>query len=320
MPADMQQQQLQHGSSGDPEHNSAQRQNSSSAGLGGITRRLSYILRAQDAAAAAGRVAGEGAAAPSFLQALMAGGRVIHPPNGPPIPLNDDYGSEVALGPLLGRGGFGHVAVKLLSLDAEEPAVLDAFLKEVALCACLRGSSRVVRLLGACLGGTPAQQQQQQARPLHQLSSSSNSDDAEPQLLNAYQDAATAAAAYSACSSRRFTHSQTSSAGAEASADQSLVAGVAPSSSSSGQHQQHLALIMELVEGGNLAQRIYHPSKRRLSYLEVLQIGLDVARGLAYLHPAVVHRDLKPQNVLLEASGRAKIADFGISRTPRAAG
>jgi serine/threonine protein kinase len=46
----------------------------------------------------------------------------------------------------------------------------------------------------------------------------------------------------------------------------------------------------------------------------VLQIGLDVARGLAYLHPAVVHRDLKPQNVLLEASGRAKIADFGISR------
>jgi serine/threonine protein kinase len=48
--------------------------------------------------------------------------------------------------------------------------------------------------------------------------------------------------------------------------------------------------------------------------LQVLQIGLDVAHGLAYLHPAVVHRDLKPQNVLLEASGRAKIADFGISR------
>ncbi|WIA30080.1 hypothetical protein OEZ86_000175 [Tetradesmus obliquus] len=227
MPADMQQQQLQRGSSGDPEHGCTQRQNSSSAGLGGITRRLSYILRAQDAAAAAGSVAGEGAAAPSFLQAPMAGGGVIHPPNGPPIPLNVDYGSEVALGPLLGRGGFGHVyqaswrgqqvVVKLMSFDAEEPAVLDAFCKEVAL-------------------------------------------------------------------------------------------------SSSGHQQQHLALIMELVEGGNLAQRIYHPSKRRLSYLEVLQIGLDVARGLAYLHPAVVHRDLKPPNVLLDSSGRAKIADFGISR------
>jgi serine/threonine protein kinase len=47
---------------------------------------------------------------------------------------------------------------------------------------------------------------------------------------------------------------------------------------------------------------------------QVLQIGLDVAAGLAYLHPAVLHRDLKPQNVLLDAQGRAKIADFGISR------
>lgn len=75
-----------------------------------------------------------------------------------------------------------------------------------------------------------------------------------------------------------------------------------------------LALIMELVEGGNLAQRIHSPSKRRLTYLEVLQLGWDIAAGLAYLHPAVVHRDLKPQNVLLDSKGRAKIADFGISR------
>jgi serine/threonine protein kinase len=47
---------------------------------------------------------------------------------------------------------------------------------------------------------------------------------------------------------------------------------------------------------------------------QILQIGLDIASGLAYLHPAVVHRDLKPQNVLLDKQGRAKIADFGISR------
>ena len=39
-----------------------------------------------------------------------------------------------------------------------------------------------------------------------------------------------------------------------------------------------------------------------------------MAEGLAYLHPSVVHRDLKPQNILLDAAGRAKIADFGISR------
>ncbi len=47
---------------------------------------------------------------------------------------------------------------------------------------------------------------------------------------------------------------------------------------------------------------------------QILQVGLDIAAGLAYLHPAVVHRDLKPQNVLLDKHGRAKIADFGISR------
>jgi hypothetical protein len=44
-----------------------------------------------------------------------------------------------------------------------------------------------------------------------------------------------------------------------------------PPASTTGQQpqQQQWALIMELVEGGNLAHRIYHPSKRRLSYLEV---------------------------------------------------
>ena len=45
-----------------------------------------------------------------------------------------------------------------------------------------------------------------------------------------------------------------------------------------------------------------------------MQIAHDMAEGLAYLHPSVVHRDLKPQNILLDVNGRAKIADFGISR------
>lgn len=45
-----------------------------------------------------------------------------------------------------------------------------------------------------------------------------------------------------------------------------------------------------------------------------VQIGLDIVRGLAYLHPTVIHRDLKPQNVLLSKDGRCKIADFGISK------
>eukprot|EP00198_Chlamydomonas_reinhardtii_P005904 XP_001695240.1 predicted protein [Chlamydomonas reinhardtii] len=47
---------------------------------------------------------------------------------------------------------------------------------------------------------------------------------------------------------------------------------------------------------------------------DVLCIARDVAAGLAYLHPTVVHRDLKPGNVLLDEAGTAKITDFGLAR------
>ena len=51
-----------------------------------------------------------------------------------------------------------------------------------------------------------------------------------------------------------------------------------------------------------------------LSYPLLIQLARDIASGMAYLHPKVVHRDLKPQNVLLTADGRACICDFGVSR------
>ena len=80
------------------------------------------------------------------------------------------------------------------------------------------------------------------------------------------------------------------------------------------QEKANVCLIMELAKGGNLHQRINDATKSRLSYMEILQLAHDVAEGLAYLHPSVIHRDLKPSNILLNEEGRAKIADFGISR------
>ncbi|KXZ54361.1 hypothetical protein GPECTOR_5g441 [Gonium pectorale] len=46
----------------------------------------------------------------------------------------------------------------------------------------------------------------------------------------------------------------------------------------------------------------------------VLRVGRDIALGLAYLHPTVVHRDLKPGNVLISSDGTAKLSDFGLAR------
>eukprot|EP00884_Botryococcus_braunii_P016796 jgi/Botrbrau1/37/Bobra.0022s0032.1 len=72
-------------------------------------------------------------------------------------------------------------------------------------------------------------------------------------------------------------------------------------------------IVMELLKE-NLHQRIYDRSRPRMKPLEVLQVAHDIAEGLAYLHPSVIHRDLKPSNILLDTTGRAKLADFGISR------
>lgn len=70
-------------------------------------------------------------------------------------------------------------------------------------------------------------------------------------------------------------------------------------------------LAMQLVEGATLASRF---ADGRLAPSEVAEIGRQVAEGLAYAHACgVVHRDVKPGNILLAPDGRALIADFGIA-------
>jgi tetratricopeptide (TPR) repeat protein/tRNA A-37 threonylcarbamoyl transferase component Bud32 len=79
-----------------------------------------------------------------------------------------------------------------------------------------------------------------------------------------------------------------------------------------GEEEGHPFIVMELIEGESLYRRLITKS---LKTREVLDIACQVADGLAAAHGAgVVHRDLKPQNIMLTTDGRAKIVDFGLSK------
>jgi serine/threonine protein kinase len=73
-------------------------------------------------------------------------------------------------------------------------------------------------------------------------------------------------------------------------------------------------LVMQYVPGGTLGERIHREGA--LPADEVGRIGAALAESLAYLHEhQVVHRDLKPGNVLIDGEGKVHLADFGIART-----
>jgi serine/threonine protein kinase/class 3 adenylate cyclase len=72
-------------------------------------------------------------------------------------------------------------------------------------------------------------------------------------------------------------------------------------------------IVMEHVSGGTLEERIL--KEGLLSTPTVVELTLQMARALETAHErGVIHRDIKPQNVLLTESGEAKVADFGIAR------
>ncbi len=72
-------------------------------------------------------------------------------------------------------------------------------------------------------------------------------------------------------------------------------------------------IVMEYVDGQDLKTLVRQ--KGRLDVDEALDIATQVARGVGHAHQAgLIHRDIKPQNVLITQDGSAKVADFGIAR------
>jgi formylglycine-generating enzyme required for sulfatase activity/tRNA A-37 threonylcarbamoyl transferase component Bud32 len=78
-----------------------------------------------------------------------------------------------------------------------------------------------------------------------------------------------------------------------------------------GEHESAPYLVLEYLPGGSLHRRVGN----RMPSSEAAGLLLPVARALAYAHQrSIVHRDVKPSNILLSESGDPKLADFGIAK------
>ncbi|PHU19915.1 LRR receptor-like serine/threonine-protein kinase RPK2 [Capsicum chinense] len=82
--------------------------------------------------------------------------------------------------------------------------------------------------------------------------------------------------------------------------------------------ETEMFLIYNYLPGGNLEKFIQERSTRAVDWRVLHKIALDIARALAYLHdqcvPRVLHRDVKPSNILLDEDYNAYLSDFGLAR------
>ncbi|MED6182856.1 hypothetical protein PIB30_032649 [Stylosanthes scabra] len=76
-----------------------------------------------------------------------------------------------------------------------------------------------------------------------------------------------------------------------------------------------LLLVYEYVPNGSLSTYLHRNSGNKLPWATRLNIAIETASGLAYLHHSgIIHRDVKPSNILLDKNFCAKVADFGLAR------
>lgn len=72
-------------------------------------------------------------------------------------------------------------------------------------------------------------------------------------------------------------------------------------------------MVMELVEGITLKD--YIEKKGKLSHKEVISIAIQMCSGIGAAHAAnIIHRDIKPQNIMISREGKVKVTDFGIAK------
>jgi serine/threonine-protein kinase len=81
-----------------------------------------------------------------------------------------------------------------------------------------------------------------------------------------------------------------------------------------GEHENRQFIVFEYVEGENLKRLIERRGPAPVT--TALELAMQISRGLSFAHQqGLVHRDVKPQNVLLNGDGQAKVTDFGIARS-----
>jgi eukaryotic-like serine/threonine-protein kinase len=78
------------------------------------------------------------------------------------------------------------------------------------------------------------------------------------------------------------------------------------------EHEARPFIVMELLEGENLTQKIH---EQPMPFDEVLDVGIQIADALDAAHTqGIIHRDIKPGNVIVNQRGQAKILDFGLAK------